>query len=96
MPAKTILKGFYSEKNIVKIYPWQLLRSESLWKYLKFTNYWLKVDRWSACVKKKELNVLATEVLDKMIFETKIDFIHSRGPIFYCDQPKGMSDDAYG
>jgi hypothetical protein len=30
-----------------------------------------------------------------MMAETGLNFIHTRGPIFYCESPKRMSDQAY-
>ena len=50
----------------MKVYPWQLFWAGKWSKYLKFTSYWLKLDRYDACSKKAILNKLATEEFHQM------------------------------
>jgi hypothetical protein len=92
VPSTTFLKGLYTYKNIMRVYPLELFRNESLSKYFKFWYYWNRVNRWEACRAKFAINQLSTTELQRMIQDTGCDFVHTKGPVFYCEHSKSKSD----
>lgn len=95
MPAKTVLKGMYSKDGIVKVYPWNLLCNENIYKYLKFLYYWNKVDRWRVCVAKKELNELAITHLLNTQNDTNLTFTRNLGPTYFIEHSLSQSQAEY-